>query len=78
MAVLIRNGVLGNILLLDILSTGFEAVAVSATVLEPSHSTQRIEKESTSFVCICRPPIHRQEQHSVSTESSCNASEAVK
>ena len=61
-AVLIRNGVLGNIQLLDIPSTGFEAVAVSATVLEPSHSTQRIEKESILFVSIYRPPIHRQEQ----------------
>ena len=61
-AVLIRNGVLGNIQLLDILSTGFKAFVVSATVLEPSHSTQRIEKESTSFVCIYRPPIYRQEQ----------------
>ena len=61
-AVLIRNGVLGNNQLLHILSTGFEAVAVSATVLEPSHSTQRIEKESTSFACIYRPPIHIQEK----------------
>ena len=61
-AVLIRNGVFGNIQLLDIPSTGFEAVAVTATVLEPSHSTQRIEKESILFVCIYRPPIHRQEQ----------------
>ena len=52
----------GNIQLLDIPSTGFEAVAVSATVLEPSHTTQRIEKESILFVCIYHPPIHRQEQ----------------
>ena len=64
MTVLIRNGVFGNIQLLDIPSTGFEAVAVSATVLEPSHTTQRIytEKESISFVCIYHPPIHRQDQ----------------
>ena len=41
-AVLIRNGVFGNIQLLDIPSTGFEAVVVSAAVLEPSHTTQHV------------------------------------
>ena len=66
-AVLLRNGVFGNIWLLDIPwfpSTGFEAVAVSATVLKPSHTTQRAytENESISFVCIYRPPVYRQEQ----------------
>ena len=64
MAVPLRNGVFGNVRLLDIPATGFEAVAVSATVLEPSHTTQHTytEKESISCVCIYRPLVHRQEQ----------------
>ena len=60
-ALLIRNGVFGNIQLLGIPSTGFEAVAVSTTVLEPSHTTQRTytEKESKESSCNASEVTHQ-------------------